>query len=243
MNHVLVVTRNCLELTKRCIASVQAQTIPTRIMVIDNGSTDGTEEWLVGNQFEYLIWPNNRGVTSAWNLGLEGAFRYEEAQHVLVLNNDVALPPWFYESLLRCPHPFVTGVSVGTMEEIANEPTSSPTTSPDFSAFLIRKYVWERLGAFDEQMVMYAQDLDYHIRAHRAGIRFVNAQIPFYHERSSTLNHADPRERRLIELRADEDRRLFAAKWNCTAWGAGYEAMFAPQSFGIDMEPKCTTSS
>ena len=49
-NPVLLLARNCLELTKRCVESIHAQDIPTYILVIDNASTDGTFDWLQDNQ-------------------------------------------------------------------------------------------------------------------------------------------------------------------------------------------------
>jgi len=45
MNPVLILTHNCLDLTKRCVESIRAQDIDITLQVIDNGSTDGTEEW------------------------------------------------------------------------------------------------------------------------------------------------------------------------------------------------------
>lgn len=233
MNPVLIVVHNCIELTRRCVESAEKQTVPTTISIIDNGSTDGTREWLVGSPYEYMIRTGNHGVSSAWNIGLQAFFK-AGAEHVLIVNNDTVMPPWFYQRLLEYDLPFVTGVSVGSMAEIATEPpANTPTDGPDFSAFLIRKSVVDSVGTFDEGMVMYAQDLDFHIRAHRAGIRLSNAHIPFFHERSSTLNSAPPREKRLIEMRADADRAVFAEKWGCETWSPEYAAMLAPETFGI----------
>ena len=234
MNPVLIVTHNCIALTHHCVKSVEKQSISTTISIIDNGSTDGTREWLLESPYEYLIRIGNKGVSSAWNIGLTELFK-AGAEHVLVVNNDTVLPPWFYQRLVDFDTAFVTGVSVGSMEEIATEP--QPTTmmnGPDFSAFLIKKAVFNEVGQFDEEMVMYCQDLDYHIRAHRIGFTLFNGHIPFFHKRSSTLNSSPDRERRLIEMRADADRAVFAEKWGVGACSKEYEALFAQESFGID---------
>ena len=237
MNPVLILTHNCLELTKRCVESARKQDVPTQINIIDNGSTDGTQEWLkaevadVGN----ILFGENQGVSIGWNHGLRLLFDVNEMDHVLVVNNDTVLPPWFYSSLLSYDVPFVTGVSVGSMEQIAQpEPRKELAPCPDFSAFLIRHECWDKVGPFDAAMKLYASDLDYHIRAHRAGVKLMNAGVGFYHERSSTLNSSSPRERRLIELCADTDRAALTKKWGCTAWGPTYDAMFTPDTFGID---------
>ena len=49
MYPVLLLTHNCLELTKRCITSIRAQDVPFVLFVIDNGSTDRTQEWAQEN--------------------------------------------------------------------------------------------------------------------------------------------------------------------------------------------------
>ena len=36
-----------LELTKKAVESVLNQTIPVHLILIDNGSTDGTKEWAI----------------------------------------------------------------------------------------------------------------------------------------------------------------------------------------------------
>lgn len=46
-NAVVIVTYNRLELLKECLACVCGQTIPfSRVIVVDNHSTDGTAEYL-----------------------------------------------------------------------------------------------------------------------------------------------------------------------------------------------------
>lgn len=50
MNTVLaiVVTYNRLEMLKKCVAHLQAQTFPCDILIVDNASTDGTRAWAAG---------------------------------------------------------------------------------------------------------------------------------------------------------------------------------------------------
>lgn len=241
MNPVLILTHNCLQLTKRCVASVLAQDIPTDIWLIDNGSTDGTWDWVCGNYGEeplpvgMLRWTENRGVSAGWNEGLKMWFEQENADHVLVLNNDTVIPSWFYSTLLSYGGPLITGVSVGSLEDIADPPPRKELAPcPDFSAWLMRRECWDKVGMFETAMVHYASDLDFHIRAHRAGVRLMNAGTPFFHERSSTLRLARDSERREIEIQANMDRAELKAKWGCNAWDNSYAAMFDEQYFGID---------
>src|SRR6266446_4737850 len=121
MNPVLILTRNNLELTKRAVESVAQQGIPTELLILDNGSTDGTKEWLSSQNKSgrWLRFSDNSGVSHGWNVGLRLSFEPDLqgsdlpfADHVLVINNDVVLPSWFYRQLLAYDKPFISVVSV-----------------------------------------------------------------------------------------------------------------------------------
>ncbi len=179
MNLVLTVTRNCLEQTKRMVASIEDQDIPCHILFVDNGSTDGTKEWLSQRTGPWFNWKENEGVSRAWNRGLALAFQLlstkdDPVEHVLVANNDVELAPWTYSLLLSRP------------------PHLPLEDHPDFSLFLIRRDAWQKIGRFDERMKLYASDCDYHIRGFRLGVAMKKAVVPFLHESSATVKHAPP---------------------------------------------------
>lgn len=226
-NPVLILTHNCLELTKRCVESVRAQDVPTLIAIIDNGSTDGTREWIAEEKLQTVIFTENLGVSVGWNVGLKLAFTSHN--HVLCLNNDTELPPYFLRKLLSYDVSFVTGISV---DEPKDHPDSwqQPAEHPDFSAFLIRRDCWETVGPFDERMKHYCSDCAYHVEAHRKGIKLLNAGVPFHHERSSTLRLASPEERRAIEIQANMDRQVFKSIYGCFPWEPAYSELFAEGS-------------
>lgn len=229
MNPILILTHNCLDLTKKCVESVNKQDIPTSLEIIDNGSTDGTEEWLTEQRINNTKLKANYGVSVGWNDGLRWFFEIPyQADHVLVINNDTILPSWFYRELLSYDVPFVTGVSVGKMEQIATPPASGQalSTHPDFSAFLIRREAWDLVGPFDKRMKYYASDTDWHVRAHHLGLTLWNSGIPFYHERSSTLNLAPDEERQQIESQANADREVFRSLYGCIPGEPGYDELF-----------------
>ena len=229
MNPVLILTHNCLELTKRCVESVRAQDIETTLEVIDNGSTDGTREWLSAQDINNVSFETNLGVSLGWNQGLRYFFEVpHQADHVLVVNNDTILPSWFYRTLLGHNVDFVSGISVESMKQIAHPPNERQALveAPDFSAFLLRRTAWERIGPFDERMKNYYSDNDWHIRAHRAGVPLWNAGLPFYHERSSTLKNAPPREKRALDLQSMADSEVFYSIYGCYPWQPEYAALF-----------------
>ena len=236
MNPVLVLTHNGLEMNKVCVTSALNQDIPTWVYLVDNDSQDHTYEWaktvenIVPVQFSPQI-----GVSGGWNHGLKTLFECEGEEHVLVINSDVVLPRWFYSSLLSYDGPFISGVSVDNMDTIAKpEPRKELAPCPDYSAWLMRADCWRKVGPFDETMFLYAGDLDHHIRSHRAGVPLMNAGVPFYHERSSTLNNAAPKEKRAIQMQADADRLEFYRKYGFHTWSPEYAAQFSPERFGCD---------
>jgi O-antigen biosynthesis protein len=247
VNPVLILTHNNLELTKRCVESVKKQYPRADDFIVDNGSSDGTVFWANDRCSLLDVAPDNVGVSAGWNAGLTQLFYYHKAQYVLVLNNDTVLPPWFYSELLSYDLPFVTGVAVDKMEQISKRPPPLIHTKmlatdtlfgpvvdldkildphPDFSAFLIRRDAWEAVGPFDERMKLYASDCDWHVRAHRAGIKLWKANVPFYHERSSTLRLAPPDERIEIETQANKDRAVFKSLYGCLPGEPAYYELF-----------------
>lgn len=229
MNAVLTLTHNCLSLTTRCISSVLKQDIPTEVYIFDNGSTDGTAEWIQCNFFDrarsYSVWRENKGVSFGWNSGLKRIF--EDHDHCLVIGNDTWLPPKFYSELMSRKVPFVTGVAVDNMEQALQEPERKPLTdNPDFSAFFITRECWEKIGPFDERFKHYCGDCDMHVRAHRLGVRLCKSDQPYFHERSSTIRLATPEDRNAIESQANQDRAVFRELYGCLPGQSAYEEMF-----------------
>jgi len=198
------------------------------IHVNDNGSTDGTLDWLNDNVDFWDAADHNTGVSKGWNEGLRVEFEHpfiSPSDHVLVVNNDTILPRWFYRTLLSYDAPFVTGVAIDTM------PTEEPgrmdlQPHPDFSAFLIRRECWEKVGPFDEEMVLYAGDTDYHVRAHQLGVPLMKANVPYYHVNSQTMKRASSEDRQWIQERANLDREVFKRKWRCLPGTPEYNNLF-----------------
>lgn len=75
MNKVaaVVVTYNRIELLKQCVEALLKQKYPCDILLVNNNSTDGTEEWAISySQNHENIKYNNTGA----NLGGAGGFNY-----------------------------------------------------------------------------------------------------------------------------------------------------------------------
>jgi GT2 family glycosyltransferase len=232
MNPVLMLVHNNLEATKRAIESVWHQDIDNRhLVVIDNDSNHDIRQWLVDCKVCCPRYSPQIGVTKGWNIGLEAIFEFIGCEHCLVLNNDIELGSDFYQRLLDfrdegVAPSLVSGNSTPDRSAIGTQ-ASQPSFNPDFSAFLLRRNIWTALGGFDDSMIHYASDNDFHVRAHRSGWRLVNSGIAFYHERSSTMRVAESDEQYALSWQADKDRQVFKAKWGCEPWEAEkYDALF-----------------
>ena len=72
---VIIPTYNRKNLLKRALYSVSSQTfVPQEIIVVDDGSSDGTKDWVL-ERFPYVryIYQDNSGVSSARNAGIKEA--------------------------------------------------------------------------------------------------------------------------------------------------------------------------
>ena len=73
--YAVVVTYNRLSLLKRAINYLQSQTLPLcGIVVVNNGSTDGTREWLDQQQGLTIVHQNNVGGSGGFYTGMKTAY-------------------------------------------------------------------------------------------------------------------------------------------------------------------------
>ena len=96
---VLILTWNGLDLLRQCLPSVAASSYPNlEVVVVDNGSTDGSTEW-VRERF-----PEVRVIRHAENLsfcrGYNRAIPEATGDYLVLLNNDVEVPPGWLEPLV-----------------------------------------------------------------------------------------------------------------------------------------------
>ncbi len=89
---------NQLEYTQQFIASLDREEVDfSRIVAVDNGSTDGTRNWLQTQGFGQVILNNrNLGCGAAWN---QGALSLQ-SEWTVVMNNDVVCAKGWLKNLL-----------------------------------------------------------------------------------------------------------------------------------------------
>jgi GT2 family glycosyltransferase len=86
---VVIPSWNSLALLPRCLGSLAAQGEELELLVVDNGSADGSLEYLRREGVPHVSLPENVGFAAAVNLGVART----AADAVLVLNADTALEP------------------------------------------------------------------------------------------------------------------------------------------------------
>ena len=97
----VVVTYNRLELLKQCVESLKKQTVPCDILLVNNNSTDTTEEWATSvsqenNKIKYRNTGANIGGAGGFNFGMRWAV--EAGYEFVWLMDDDCLP---YEDSLQ----------------------------------------------------------------------------------------------------------------------------------------------
>lgn len=192
----VVVTFNRRALLERCLAALQSQTLPpSRILVIDNASTDGTGPWLADLPKDSKVplnavtLPTNGGGAGGFadgmRLGLDlGAdwlwMMDDDAEpHPDALAKLMGLSPRqdnIYASLAVAGErtSWVTTLVSPETREVAlsrDVPECAEVLSVPFLGFLIHRSLAGRLGLPDRGYFIAADDIEYCLRARRAGAR------------------------------------------------------------------------
>lgn len=194
---VVIATHGELELTQRCLEQLRIEAPEAEIICVDNGSPDGTLAWLRG-QTGLIVqaFPENRGVPLAWNSGLAAA----TGDLLCVLNNDVELHPGGLRALAQAARErgiaALQGGCLDAQLEFAGF-TDDPAAAdyPDGCALMFRRDVYTAVGPFDEGMGLgYYEDVDWGLRARRAGYAWAFVPDALTHLVAGTARHLPERE-------------------------------------------------
>ena len=95
---IIIPNYNGLSFMEPCFEALDRQTTKDfKILVVDNGSTDGSVEWLKEKQIPSIFLPENTGFSGAVNVGIKAA----DTPYVILLNNDTKVAPHYVEALER----------------------------------------------------------------------------------------------------------------------------------------------
>jgi len=93
---VVIPSWNSLALLPRCLESLRDQGVELEVLVVDNGSSDGTVAYLEREGVPHVALPENVGFARAMNLGVARV----RAGAVLALNADTVVEPGAVATLL-----------------------------------------------------------------------------------------------------------------------------------------------
>lgn len=228
---------NCLAATQEMVASLRRSMLPGltyELILVDDGSTDGTREWLasLGESVRIILNERNLGFGAATNRGAAVA----RGEVLALLNNDLILRPGWLQPMLNAlrsrggraglvgnvqlnaatlevDHAGIWITLNGKPEHDRRTPRlASLLFHPAPSAFavtgacmLVRADTWRRLGGFDEAYINGCEDVDLCLRAREAGLTNVVAL------RSRVLHHVSSSPGR--NLRNEENARRLVLRW------------------------------
>jgi GT2 family glycosyltransferase len=210
---VIIPNWNGREMLRGLLKQLPDQTYPiSNIIVVDNGSVDGSADVAEATGACVLRLPENRGFARAVNIGLKEC----RTELVAIINNDVELQPDFLERLVHgisSEHWFATGRILnssdhskidGTFDAVsragcawrcgedrADGPIWRQARSiriAPLTATVLRTDLFDRVGYLDERFGSYLEDVDFGIRCASKGYtgRYVPEAVA-YHRGSATL--------------------------------------------------------
>ena len=195
----VMLTFDLLDWTKRAVESIRSFH-DWDLFVVDNESTDGTQEWLREQGIEFVS--KRCGVAAAQNIGFK-KFLEGDWEYVLLLNNDIACRYDTIDSLVDMmeANPALAGLTA--TEELKEAPWMIDSVQPPgkgwseivdiptsaYSCTMFTRAIAEKIGLFDDWFTpRYIEDNDYTLRLRIAGGKFAKSkEALFYHAVGAVL--------------------------------------------------------
>ncbi|MCA9046109.1 MAG: glycosyltransferase, partial [Planctomycetaceae bacterium] len=235
LTSIVLVTFNQLHYTKQCLDSIQMRTVaPYELIVVDNGSTDATVEYLRSRPDVRLIEnAENRGFPAAANQGIKAAL----GERVLLLNNDTLVTTGWLTRMLSA---LDADESIGLVGPLSNSVSGQQQIDVAYDdlaqldgfawelgkqqlrqqvavdrlvgfCLLFRRQLVDAIGLLDEQFgIGNFEDDDFCRRAQSVGKRCVIATDAFVHHFGSvTFRNSDVDFAGLL----NRNQQLYERKW------------------------------
>jgi GT2 family glycosyltransferase len=243
---IVVVSFDSLHYTRLCLETVLANTHspPFELIVVDNGSADGSREYLEAlatrdPRLRLLANEENAGFPAACNQGLAVA----RGEHLVLLNSDTMVPAAWLSRLVSYLAADEAALVGPVTNRIGNE-AEVLTHYDTYGGFLreagdravskrgqafeiqtltmfclaMRRDAWESIGPLDESFgVGTLEDDDYSLRARRAGLRLLCAEDVLVHhfgEGSFGKLFGDGEYGRVIARNRDHFERKWGEAWH-----------------------------
>lgn len=186
-----------------CLDSLLQQTVPCEIIVVENGSTDGSLELLKDHYPKVTVLPQkkNLGFDGGVNVGIRHALKHK-FQYIALFNNDAVAHTDWVKHLVEALNKnqgvgiatcMLMGIdkkhldSTGDLYTVwglpyprgRDEPVSNKYNKDVYifgasgGASLYRSVLLEEIGLFDEKFFAYYEDVDISFRAQLAGWKVI----------------------------------------------------------------------
>ena len=232
---VVVPLFNGLPFTQAMVASLQATLPPGlthEIILVDDGSTDGTRDWLatLGDPpFRVVLNQHNLGFAAANNRGAAVA----RGEFLALLNNDLVLTPGWLEPMLSAyarlgrraglvgniqyraddgvlDHAGIGVTAQGKIEHLRAQPSPVGGLCEVFAVTaaccVVRREDFLAVGGFDEGFVNGGEDVDLALKLRARGKRTVVAL-------GSSVRHRVSAARGPTTLRDEQNSRRLFQRW------------------------------
>lgn len=214
---IIVLNYNGGKLTENCLKSLRMVDYPNfQVVVVDNNSSDDSVV-MIENKFpEVKVIKNkeNSGFAGGNNIGIDFALK-NGADYVLLLNQDTEVEPDFLDKLIeegekdektgllsplifwkRNKQVWFSGgridwLNMKTFHQFDLVKGKAQETSfLTGCSLLIKRAVLETIGLLDDNFFLYWEDVDYSVRAKKAGfkIKVVPKSVIYHFEASNELN-------------------------------------------------------
>lgn len=196
-----------------CLQSIYEGTTVPKVIVADNGSSDGSLALIEENypQVQIIRFPDNQGFCTAVNAGI----RATDTKYVILLNNDTRAEAHFVEELVKSIEKKPNAFSVSAKMLSMKEPDIIDDAGDLYCALgwafalgkgkvkeycdkereifaacggasIYRRDLFERIGYFDENHFAYLEDMDIGYRAKIFGYRnYFTPKAIVYHAGSA----------------------------------------------------------
>ena len=178
---VVTVLLNAVDTVSQTLASVHAEPMPVRHVIVDGGSTDGTAAYVAKHKRagDLLISEPDRGISDAMNKGIAAS----NSDYVAIIHGDDALGPGQLQTALAAAR-------AGDLDAVFGSVRMSRggrfwylwRGQPDYAAvlprrmpavphpsLLISRRAFERAGLYSLRYKL-AMDYEWLLRAHRLGV-------------------------------------------------------------------------
>lgn len=228
----VVITWNRWELSQKCIEHLYASSADVHVIVVDNGSEDGTPDRVreLFPRAELIEFNENRGYGAAANAGAAAA----TSEFVAIVNSDALVAPDYFELVLARLRAgdrvgFAAGLSINPATEKVDaagavfdkglrwspyfagaDPDSvvideAVLGAPPSDALVFRRAAFAEVGGFDPEFFAYGEDLELVLRLRAAGwLPGSDAAARVVHVGSATLG------------------KRTAGQMKMVGWGRGY---------------------